>query len=324
VNHPRLVHACRAIARWGERRGFTAVQLAFVQAAACLAPEHPRLAYSVGRLARDRGEYARAESWLRTSIRLARGTDWHTYALAYLSLGTMYLQLGNLPAARTVTLRGYRTTVRRRVRALQGVALHNLFAVAIEMLDFGRAHRYALAAFQHYGPKHPRVPMLVHDVGCVWMLQGRFSRARDVFQMVLPRFADPADRLLTLGTLARAAAVVGSDAAYERSFTEAVKLLHDGVAGPERASQVWLNLARAAASAGEYDRAVPAAQQALELAGNLRLGQIRMEVESLLHSVAAARAAGQVRLEVATPEPLDPQIEHDAAAFLDAVRATVS
>ncbi|HEX6369600.1 MAG TPA: tetratricopeptide repeat protein [Longimicrobium sp.] len=324
VNHPRLVHACRAIARWGERRGFSAVQLAFVQAAACLAPDHPRLAYSVGRLARDRGEYARAESWLRTSIRLARGTDWHTYTLAYLSLGTLYQQLGNLPAARSVALRGYRTSVRRRVRGLRGVALHNLFAIAAEMLDFGPAQRYALGAFRHYGPDHPRLPMLVHDVGCVWILQGRFARASDAFQMVLPRFTEPGDRLLTLGTLARAAAAAGCQSAYESSYVEAVQLLNQGAAASERASQVWLNLARAAASAGDYERAVPAAQQALTLAGTLRLGQIRMEVEALLHSVAAARAAGKARLEVAPLAPVDPQIEQDAAAFLDAVRATVA
>ncbi len=324
VDHRRLVHACRAVARWGERRGFTAVQLAFVQAAARLAPEHAQLAYAVGRLARDRGEYARAESWLRCAIRLARNTDWHTYALAYLSLGTLYQQLGNLPAARAVTLRGYRTSVRRRVRGLKGVALHNLFAICAEMLDFGRAQRYALAAFQDYGPEHPRLPMLVHDVGCVWILQGRFAHATDVFQMVLPRFVEPADRLLTLGTLARAAAAAGSRAPYESSYTEAVPLLRQGVAVPERASQVWLNLARAAASMGDYERAVPAAQQALGLAGTLRLGQIRMEVEALLQSVSAARAAGKARLEAAPSAPVDPQTERDAAAFLDAVRATVA
>lgn len=324
VDHRRLVHACRAVARWGERRGFSAVQLAFSQAAARLAPEHPQLAYAVGRLARDRGEYARAESWLRRAIRLARTTDWHTYALAYLSLGTLYQQLGNLPAARAVTLRGYRTSVRRRVRALQGVALHNLFMIATETLDFARAQQYALAAFRHYGREHPRIPMLVHDVGCVWMQQGRFAQARDVFQMVLPRFTEPADRLLTLGTLARAAAATGSHSAYESSYAEAVRLLGQETATPERASQVWLNLARAAASAGEYDRAEPAARQALELAAALRLGQIRMEVEALLHSVAAARAAGQARLESAAPAAFDPRTEEDAVAFLDAVRATVA
>jgi tetratricopeptide (TPR) repeat protein len=321
VDHRRLVHACRAIARWGERRGFSAVQLAFTQAAARLAPEHAQLAYAVGRLARDRGEYARAESWLRSAIRLARGSDWHTYALAYLSLGTLYQQLGNLPAARTLNLRGYRTSVRRRVRVLQGPALHNLFMIASEMLDFGRAQQYALAAFRRYGGEHPRMPMLVHDVGCVWMHQGRFAQARDVFQLVLPRFSEPADRLLPLGTLARAAAASDCHAEYESSYDEAVRLLRQDVATPERAAQVWLNLARAAATAGEYERAEPAARQALELATALRLGQIRMEVEALLHSVAAARSAGAARLESTAPASVDARAEQDVVAFLDEVRA---
>lgn len=295
VDHPRLVHACRAIARWGERRGFTAVQLAFVQAAACLAPEHPRLAYSVGRLARDRGEYARAESWLRTSIRLARGTDWHTYVLAYLSLGTLYQQLGNLPAARSVTLRGYRTSVRRRVRALHGVALHNLFTVATEMLDFGRGLQYALATFRAYGSEHPRFPMLVHDVGLFWILQGCFSRATAVLQSVLTRFDRPGDQVLVLANLARAAAGAGNRELYERSYAESLVLLPNAPS-PERIAQVWINLARAAASAGDHDRAESAARTALGVAGPLHLGQIRLEVEALIEAIVAARAAGRVLL----------------------------
>jgi tetratricopeptide (TPR) repeat protein len=295
VDHPRLVHACRAIARWGERRGFTAVQLAFVQAAACLVPGHARLAYSVGRLARDRGEYARAESWLRASIRLSRGTDWHTYALAYLSLGTLYQQLGNLPAARSVSLRGYRTSIRRRVRPLQGVALHNLFAIATEMLDFGRGLQYALAAFQRYGPEHPRFPMLVHDVGLFWILQGCFSRASMVLQSVLTRFDLPTDQVLVLANLARAAAGAGNRELYERSYAESLALLPEAPS-PERIAQVWINLARAAASAGDHDRAQSAAQTAMSVAGPLHLGQIRLEVEALIAAIAAARSAGRALL----------------------------
>ncbi|MBW3571711.1 MAG: tetratricopeptide repeat protein [Gemmatimonadetes bacterium] len=295
VDHPRLVHACRAIARWGERRGFTAVQLAFVQAAACLAPEHPRLAYSVGRLSRDRGEYARAESWLRTSIRLARGTDWHTYALAYLSLGTLYQQLGNLPAARAVTMRGYRTSVRRRVRPLQGVALHNLFTITSEMLDFERAQQFALAASRRYGPNHPRFPMLVHDIGLFWIQQGCFSRATMVLQSVLPCFDLATDQVLVLANLARAAAGAGNRELYERSYAESLALLPDAPS-PERIAQVWINLARAAASACDHDRAQAAAETALRVAGPLHLGQIRLEVEVLIDEIVAARAAGRALL----------------------------
>lgn len=322
VDHPRLVHACRAIARWGERRGFTAVQLAFVQAAACLAPEHPRLAYSVGRLARDRGEYARAESWLRTSIRLARGTDWHTYALAYLSLGTLYQQLGNLPAARSVTLRGYRTSVRRRVRSLQGVALHNLFVLAGEMLDFRRAHEYALAAFRRYGPDHPRFPALVHDVGCFWIQNGRFGRAADVFESVLPRFTLPEDRLLALGNLAYSAAASGRRGVYEVCQAEGCALLGCDVASPDRAAQVWLNLARAAAALGEHGRAEHAAQRALDVAAPLRLAQIRLEVEALLRDVQDARAAKQAADAFAPSMDVDDGAAALAETILQMVRTS--
>jgi tetratricopeptide (TPR) repeat protein len=322
VDYRRLVHACRAVARWGERRGFSAVQLAFTQAAARLAPDHAQLAYAVGRLARDRGEYARAESWLRCAIRLARGTDWHTYALAYLSLGTLYQQLGNLPAARAVTLRGYRTSMRRRVRALQGVALHNLFTIATEQLDFDRAQQYALAASRRYGPGHPRFHLLVHDVGCFWMFHGRFERAADIFELVLPSHAELADRVLTLGTLARAAAGAGRKALYLASVAEAETLLGMDLGVPERAAQVWLDLARAAASAGEYDRAEAAAERALQLAAPLRLGQIRMEVEAVLQSVRAARTAGVSRVATVTT-PAAASTDEVAEAFVQVVRAAV-
>ncbi|HYR06449.1 MAG TPA: tetratricopeptide repeat protein [Longimicrobium sp.] len=322
VDHPRLVHACRAIARWGERRGFTAVQLAFVQAAACLAPEHPRLAYSVGRLARDRGEYARAESWLRKSIRLARGADWHTYALAYLSLGTLYQQLGNLPAARSVTLRGYRTSIRRRVRPLQGVALHNLFVLSGEMLDFRRAHEYALAAFRRYGPGHARFPALVHDVGCFWIQNGCFARAADVFESVLPRFARPEDRLLALGNLAHAAAASGRRGVYEASQAESRTLLECDVASPDRAAQVWLNLARGAAALGEHARAEHAARRALDVAAPLRLAQIRLEVEELLHDVRDDHAAAQAAVAFAASVDLNEGAAAVAETILQMVRSS--
>jgi tetratricopeptide (TPR) repeat protein len=295
VDYARLVNACRAVARWGDRRGFTAVQLAFTQAAARLAPEHPRLAYVVGRLSRDRGEYARAETWLRASIRLSRGTDWHTYALAYLSLGTLYQQLGNLPAARAVTQRGLRATVRRRLRTLEGTAYHNLFVIATEMLDFPGGYDSAQAAFKHYGPGHPRLPALIHDVGCFWILQGCFGRAAGILEGVLPRMTGLADRVLVLANLARAAAAAGQREQYERSFAESLGLLPDATS-PERAAQVWINLARAAASAGDHPRAEEAARQAVDVAGPLRLAHIQLEVEALQQAIRAARAAGEARV----------------------------
>lgn len=297
VDHPRLVHACRAIARWGERRGFTAVQLAFVQAAACLAPEHPRLAYAVGRLARDRGEYARAESWLRTSIRLARGTDWHTYALAYLSLGTMYQQIGNLPAARSVTLRGYRTSVRRRVRALQGPALHNLFVLAAEGADYARAHDYARAALRCYGEGHPRLPALAYDLGCVWFLSGNFDRALPVLEAVIPHLPDTVERAIGLANTARAAAGCGDAAKFDHYWTLA-SAAADQHGENAVVAEAWLNLARGAVSLRQRQRAEDAAGRAKALAHLLRLNQVKVEADAVFHSAQApAKDAAQRRVE---------------------------
>jgi tetratricopeptide (TPR) repeat protein len=319
VNYPRLVNACRAVARWAERRGFGAVQLAFTQAAARLAPEHARLAYAVGRLARDRGEYARAETWLRASIRLARGHDWHTYALAYLSLGTLYQQLGNLPAARAVTQRGLRTTVRRRLRRLQGTAYHNLFAIATEMLDFQAGYDSAQSAFERYGPSHPRFPALVHDVGCFWILQGCFARATAVLRDVLPRITAPQDRALVLANLARAAAAAGYRDQYTAACAESLSLLPE-VESPERTAQVWLNLARAAASAGDYPRADDAARRAVAMATPLRLGHIQLEVEALQQSMRAASAAGERRWLPAGQPGLEDRAEALARQILPSLR----
>lgn len=286
VDYGRLVNACRAVARWGDRRGFTAVQLAFTQAAARLAPTHPGLAYAVGRLSRDRGEYARSETWLRASIRLARGRDWHTYALAYLSLGTLYKQLGNLPAARAVTERGLRTSVRRRLRRLQGAAYHNLCTLAGESGDYGQAQRYAAEALQRYGAGHPRLPALAYDLGLTWFLCGYFERALPVLEAVLAHLPESVERAMGLANTARAAAGAGDSVRFERYWRQAQAALEASDAHPA-AAEGWLALARAAVLAGDGDRARAAATRAGAMATTLRLGQSRLEADAVMESARA-------------------------------------
>lgn len=286
VDYARLVNACRAVARWGERRGFTAVQLAYTQAAARLAPGHPRLAYAVGRLSRDRGEYARAETWLRTSIRLARGTDWHTYALAYLSLGTLYQQLGNLPAARALTERGLRTTTRRRLRKLEGTAYHNLCVLAGESGDYVQAQRCAAIALHCYGAGHARLPALAYDLGLVWFLCGYFDRALPVFEAVLAHMPESVERAMGLANTARAAAGAGDRARFERYWMQADCALATCEMQPAVA-EGWLALARGAVLAGDAARAQAAAARAREIAAALRLAQLRLEADAVVESARA-------------------------------------
>ncbi|HEX8433411.1 MAG TPA: hypothetical protein VF625_19125, partial [Longimicrobium sp.] len=72
----RVAHACRAVAGWAEGCRAPATRLAFAQAAALARPEDPRLALATARLARDLAQPARAESWFRRTVKLARGNDW--------------------------------------------------------------------------------------------------------------------------------------------------------------------------------------------------------------------------------------------------------
>ncbi|HZG43503.1 MAG TPA: tetratricopeptide repeat protein, partial [Longimicrobium sp.] len=221
-------------------------------------------------------------------VRLARNRDWHTYALAYLSLGTLYMQLGNLPAAETLTSRALRTARRRNLRALEGAAYHNLFVLAAERGEYGQAQDYAGRALSRYGKHHPRVPYLAYDLGCVWFLCGRFHEAFPVLRAVLPHIPDTVERPMLLANVARAAAGAGNRQAFHQYWTQSVEA---AAAHGEHAAiaQAWLNLARGAISVQEPGLAEVAALQAGAIADRLRMGQIRIEAESVLH---CARTGG--------------------------------
>ena len=290
VDVRRLAGACRSVAAWAELEGAGAAQLAFAQAAALLVPESARLAYAVGRLARDRGEYARGESWLRAAVRLARNRDWDTYTLAYLSLGTLYQHVGNMPAAETLTQRGLRTARRRHLRGLEAAAYHNLFVLAAERGEYTRAQDYAGAALARYEENHPRLPYLAYDLGCVWFLCGRFREALPVLQAVLPHIPDSVERPMLLANVARAAAGAGDRSAFHDYWEQAVSAAAE-YGEHALVAQAWLNLARGAVSVREPGLAEVAALHAGAIADRLRLGQIRIEAESVLQ---CARTGGSL------------------------------
>lgn len=176
--------AALAVAEWAERSASPATQLAFTQLAALLRPTDAKLAYLVGRLAREQREGARAESWLRNAIHVARGADWDTYVRAHLSLVNLYLELGNHPGARALAWRALRTSRRRGVGQHTGPAYHVLFVISAEAQEWRDAHELALNALHFYGTEHPRIPALAHDVARYWSAQGQmvgdFSSAEEV------------------------------------------------------------------------------------------------------------------------------------------------
>ncbi|MBW3571358.1 MAG: hypothetical protein KY467_09645 [Gemmatimonadetes bacterium] len=278
----RVVNACRRISVWAEQRGALATALEFMQAAALSAPQVAALAYGVGRLARRRAEYDRAESWYGRAIVQARRTgDWRTYALGYSGLGNLNTQKGNFPVARRAQMRGLRAALRHNLTDLQGIAFHDLFVTHIETGAGTEATTFASRAFHAYGPDHPFVPRLAYDVAYHWGLEGYFEEALRVSQALENCFQGPAENALVLGLIARAAGGSGEVEAFEEARRRVEQVLRGGV-GHDSAARALLGISYGAASLQRWELAEQAAIRALQIANERREGRVVLAAESAL------------------------------------------
>lgn len=277
--------ACRDIAAWAEDRGQLAHALSYSQAVAMVRADDAQAAWAVGVLARRRAEYARAETWFRRAVMLARQSgDWATYCLAFTGLGKLYGQRGNFPIARKLHLRARRAARRHGLHAMEAMALHDLFVVAASTREEAEAETFAEAALQAYGPGHPGLPALAHDVAYFWLENGCPARALPVFQAVLPHIERPADRVRVLADIARAAAGARAEEAFEVASREALALVERPEA-VEGAAQALLDIAHGAAMLRRWARAEDAASRALRIAGVRNEARVRLEAEAVLDSV---------------------------------------
>jgi tetratricopeptide (TPR) repeat protein len=283
-----IADACLCVASWATDRKYGHTALAYTQIAALIRTDDPAMAYRVGRMARDLSQYPRAESWLRAAVKLARGRDWETYALAYIALANLYIDVGNYPAARVLATRALRAGGRHNIPSIGGMANHALFIMAAQSGSAQEAHELAELAFTHYGPEHPRIPALAHDLACFWSDWGQFARSLPVFRAVAAFFPDPDDYVVITANLARAAAALGNRAEYESAWFEATNTLPECTNAP-RIADALLTLARSAASLNDFDQAEDYAQRAHALAEERGLNQLRLEAESALEAIRAER-----------------------------------
>jgi tetratricopeptide (TPR) repeat protein len=247
----------------------------------------------VGRLARRRAEHARAETWFRRTVALARQAgDWPTYALAFVGLGNLYALRGNYPAARRFQIRALRAAGRNSLHDIEGMALHDLFAIAINTGQTAEAHELARAAFAAYGPLHPALPRLAHDVAFLWTTQGEFARAIPVLRSALPHMEQPTMRIATLGDLARAYGGAGDREGFSQAWDQAVELIQAHPAG-DTAPRAWLDLAHGALSLGLWERAEEAAARALDGSTKRADGQARLAAEAMAEAARRHHRADQ-------------------------------
>lgn len=130
-----VARACEAIAQWAESESLPGVSLAYAQAVALIRDTDPAVAYRVGVHARRRSEDARAETWFRRAVMLARQNgDWSAYSQAFIALGDLYIDRGSYTIARKFHVRASRSAKRHSLHALEEKALEGL-----EMID-SRSH----------------------------------------------------------------------------------------------------------------------------------------------------------------------------------------
>ncbi|HEX8450647.1 MAG TPA: hypothetical protein VF647_01055 [Longimicrobium sp.] len=301
----RVAAACRAVAEWADERGLLSTALAFSQASAQADPMDAVAAYEVARLARRRAEEARAETWYRRTVAVARQRgDWATYARAFLGLGSLHARRGSLAAARRFYLRALRAADRNTLRELEGRALHKLFLAAAEGGQRREAVRLAATALEHYGPSHPRTARLAFDVARHWVASGHFTRALPLLRALRDAESPPL-RLPVLAELARAAAGTHDADGFLDAWTQAWEAARDEPSAPPPVRAI-LSLSRAAAAMGAWSKAETAARHALSIATDARG---RAAAEALLDAVTRRAAP-------TSPQPTEPaELAADADAL---------
>jgi tetratricopeptide (TPR) repeat protein len=283
--------ACREVSQWAEANGTQATALAFAQAAALACPGNAAAGLRVGMIARRKGELARAETWFRRTIGLARQSrDWASYAEAFASLASLYEQRGNLPVARTLYVRALRASKRHSLRPIMAHTFHHLFTIAAVSGRNEEAQAFARSAFEAYDPENPRVPGLAHDVASFWMDLGQFDSAFPVFQTLVPQMQAPDLRVIVLGNLARSAGALGDRDTYSGAREDLWKMVRTADTHPNTA-QALLDLARGGASLANWSEAEEAARASCEIAERLQVARVLLSAQALLESIANERYA---------------------------------
>ncbi|MBW3572045.1 MAG: hypothetical protein KY467_13155 [Gemmatimonadetes bacterium] len=308
VSEMEVSEVCEELSRWASDAGLPRTALAFAQRAALAAPDEAGPAYLVGLVSRRCADYRRAETWFRRTLALSRlNRDWRYYGLAHLGLANLHMQRGDAPRARVRLLRALRASRRYGLWSVRSLVLHDLFCITATGEHAEHAEMYARAAFRSYGRRHPRLPVLAHDVARYWMSRGHHARAMDTFRAVLPHLTRASDRLLAWANLAQAAGGSGDADAFNEAWGRVWRMVDSG-SDLERVAEALINVACGAAALGQWVRQEMAASYALQVAKRRSEAQQRLKAEELLES---ARKAGMGRRD---PEPPEPEPEFPEAS----------
>ena len=291
--NPEIVGlVCLQVSQWAEARGAMATAMAYAQAAALTCPEEPGPALEAGCLALRWKRSARAETWLRRSIGLARRKRaWGTYAQAYAELGVLYARRRDTAPAYRYYVQALRAAKRHGNMRIRAEALHGLLRLAMDAGALEDADRFARAALKAFGRGGARSPELLHDVADLAVRRQEYGRAIPTLQRLVPTRVDPAERSVTLAILAHAAAGAGDRRLYQESWIDAWALITRREGHEEKHARAVLELARASALIRDWAHVEQAVRLAQNAAPPQREPVLAAQMEELAAAVQELRAS---------------------------------
>ncbi len=257
--------------------------------------------HSLGRTARKRGDYARAEGYLLEGlIRVREIGDYERISALLQSLGAVAASHGDYVKAETYLQEGL--ILARRLQDRQRIShlLDNLGGVALARANYAQAEAYlqeGLALARQIG-YHSRIGFMLMNMGEIAINRGDYTRAEECLLEGLGLAHEIGHResisflLVNLGIVAGKR---GDWAQAEAYFLEGLALARE-IGHPENISRLLANLGAMASECGNYTEAEAYLQEGLTLARQIGY---RLIISTLLQSLGVVAAA---RLDYAPAE----------------------
>jgi tetratricopeptide (TPR) repeat protein len=291
-----LTICCLEIAAWAREAGVPHTAVAFAQAGALVSPDFAEAALRTGMAALAVQQDARAATWFRRAVALARReADWATYAAGLIEAATVEERRGAAERAEQLFRLASRAARRFKNPDVYVRAALGHFRLARGRGDAAAAAAHARSAARAFRPEVELGPDVLLDLSRFWMEARDLDKARSLLRRLVPRRAELSreDQLSSWALSARVFAT--ADPAFStRAVAEAWDALLDSTLPDRTRLAAGLHLAHAARQVGDEAGFTRAKNVVLALAPGEGEDGIAAEV-ARLWAAAPEPAAVRVR-----------------------------
>jgi tetratricopeptide (TPR) repeat protein len=309
-----IAAAVEVLVTWAQSGGLVRTALNLAEAGAAVAPTNAHAAFVAARTNRHIGDGWRAEVFYRRAILFAhRAQQWKDYICAQLGLGTLFLDRGRLGAAE----KRYRTAARvaddQGIEWLAAQTFHDLAALQFQHGLHSEAVQSLRTALTIYPRWNERVPVAVHDLAFLHVVNHHHAEALELLKLLLPLPMLPQDQVLIAGTVARAAGALGFKNLYAEGEGRVLQFaqLHG-----KHADAAMVNLAEGARALGMWALAAEHAGRAARLAAEADHAFVEQVAWELLAEISARKNAP-------SPEPLERRKATELRKLAGSLRETL-